>query len=158
MTYLYGFICDTHDSLLWPFQEPLAYWYSWFGWRHSTTWLNIMKHIRIVARQPWAFGDQYVLLHLTQQHEDDEHLDNDLPPPPRPIPSPPASHSTATPAYMVTLEDIYRLQQQQLERIDRIEVYLQRMCQHLHFSSPGPPATPREPDTSHDVDHYFIYF
>lgn len=64
--------------------------------------LSIMKHMRMVAHRPRVFGDQYVLLHPTQQNEDDEHLDNNFPPQP--------SHSITAPAYTITLEDMYRLQ------------------------------------------------
>ncbi|MBA0881518.1 hypothetical protein Goshw_001940 [Gossypium schwendimanii] len=71
--------------------------------------LDIRKHMRMIPRQPGPFSDQYVLLQMTQQHEDDEHLDNAPlpPPPPRPIPTP-LPPSTTTRMHSITLDGIYR--------------------------------------------------
>lgn len=99
--------------------------------------LNIMKHMRMVACQPRPFDDQHVLLHLTQYHEDDEHLDDGLPL--RPIPSPLVNHSTVAPEHSITLDDIYHIQQ----HLDRISLFERRQTQRmdrleqLHFKHVG---------------------
>ncbi|MBA0587238.1 hypothetical protein Gorai_000370, partial [Gossypium raimondii] len=60
---------------------------------------------RLTSLLSGPFGEQYVLLQLTQQNEDDEHLNDHLLPPPCPIPNPPASHSTAAPAHTRICQD-----------------------------------------------------
>ncbi|KAK5839669.1 hypothetical protein PVK06_008495 [Gossypium arboreum] len=46
------------------------------------------------------------------EDKDDDHLDNDLPQPLIAIPNPLASHSTTATTHLVTLNNIYRTQQQ----------------------------------------------
>lgn len=111
ITELYGSICDTSSSSLWPPREPWIDWYSYFDWRHDIIRLKYNEPYEDDSAPTQSGSDWYTLLHLDPQEEHEELSDPPLHMNPTwssPLPS------RSTTAYFVTLDGIF-------ERIDRFE-------------------------------------